>query len=465
MKEFIKNICVAFTAQGISLIASVILSLILPKFLSIEEYGYWQLFIFYIGYSGFFHLGLNDGVYLRIGGKEYKKLNFEELNGELKVGLAFQFILVFFIIALALKTNISPERKSVVLFTAIYLLINNFAMYIGYIFQATNRTSKYSFSIIIEKLVVILLFALIIITNNLSFYIFVIAYIIAKLISLFYCILAGKEIIRPRNNLSFHALKRWGSDTRVGIKLMIANISSMLILGNGRFWIDKIWGIEAFGKISFSLSLTNFFLLFIQQISMVLFPFLRKTEKQDTKKIYLLCNYSMKLLFPLFFILYIPIYQILLRWLPQYKESLEYLIILLPICVFDGKMQLIYNTYFKVLHKENILMKYNIAAMAISLVLNVIGCFILHSFNFIIISMVFSIIIRSILSGRYLNKNIEVKINFVEEIVLVVLLITGIVCLNTVYSLLWCIISTIIYFYRNKKQLKELNGIFKLWKK
>lgn len=198
---------------------------------------------------------------------------------------------------------------------------------------------------------------------------------------------------------------------------------------------------------------------------MVLFPFLRKTEKQDTKKIYLLCNYSMKLLFPLFFILYIPIYQILLRWLPQYKESLEYLIILLPICVFDGKMQLIYNTYFKVLHKENILMKYNIAAMAISLVLNVIGCFILHSFNFIIISMVFSIIIRSILSGRYLNKNIEVKINFVEEIVLVVLLITGIVCLNTVYSLLWCIISTIIYFYRNKKQLKELNGIFKLWKK
>ena len=51
MKEFIKNICVAFTAQGISLIASVILSLILPKFLSIEEYGYWQLFIFYIGYK------------------------------------------------------------------------------------------------------------------------------------------------------------------------------------------------------------------------------------------------------------------------------------------------------------------------------------------------------------------------------------------------------------------------------
>lgn len=465
MKDFIKNICMAFTAQGISLLASVLLSLILPKFLSIEDYGYWQLFIFYIGYSGFFHLGLNDGVYLRIGGKEYHKLKFEELNGELKVGLIFQAILAAAIIALSLGAGISIERKAVILFTAIYLLVNNFAMYIGYIFQATNRTSKYSFSIIIEKLIVIFLFALLIITNHLSFYIFAAAYIIAKIVSLLYCIWRGSEVVRHRKNLSFHSVRIWWNDTRVGIKLMIANISSMLILGNGRFWIDKIWGIEAFGKISFSLSLTNFFLLFIQQISMVLFPFLRRTEKQDTKKIYILCNDSMKLIFPVFFILYIPIYQILLRWLPQYRESLEYLIILLPICVFDGKMQLIYNTYFKVLHKENILMKYNIAAMLTSLVLNMIGGLLLHSFNFIIISMVFSIVMRCILSGRYLNSTIGVKINYIEEIFLVLLLIVGIICLNTIYSLIWCMFFFMIHLLINKRQIKELNGAFKVLRK
>lgn len=73
MKEksaFIKNILYAFLAQGIALFLSVLMSLIVPKILGVEQYSYWQLFIFYTGYVGFFHFGLNDGVYLRLGGQK-----------------------------------------------------------------------------------------------------------------------------------------------------------------------------------------------------------------------------------------------------------------------------------------------------------------------------------------------------------------------------------------------------------
>lgn len=59
-----RNTMIAFAAQFISLSVSVVMSLLVPKIVGVADYGYWQLFMFYTTYSGFFHLGLNDGVYL-----------------------------------------------------------------------------------------------------------------------------------------------------------------------------------------------------------------------------------------------------------------------------------------------------------------------------------------------------------------------------------------------------------------
>ena len=61
--KFFSNLVVAFFAQLISLILSCITSLILPKVFSTMSFSYWQLFIFYTTYVGFFHFGLNDGIY------------------------------------------------------------------------------------------------------------------------------------------------------------------------------------------------------------------------------------------------------------------------------------------------------------------------------------------------------------------------------------------------------------------
>ena len=68
-KLLLKNTIVAFSAQGISLFVSAIMSLVVPKILGLASYGYWQLFVFYASYSGFFHFGLNDGIYLIEGGE------------------------------------------------------------------------------------------------------------------------------------------------------------------------------------------------------------------------------------------------------------------------------------------------------------------------------------------------------------------------------------------------------------
>ena len=45
------------------------------KLLLVEDYGKWQLFLFYFSYLGFLHFGWEDGIYLRYAGKSYDELS------------------------------------------------------------------------------------------------------------------------------------------------------------------------------------------------------------------------------------------------------------------------------------------------------------------------------------------------------------------------------------------------------
>ena len=63
---FAKDASFAVMSQLISLLSGLVLSFILPKYISVANYGYWQLFILYTGYVGFLHFGFNDGLYLNL---------------------------------------------------------------------------------------------------------------------------------------------------------------------------------------------------------------------------------------------------------------------------------------------------------------------------------------------------------------------------------------------------------------
>ena len=54
-KSILENITYTFIANIFTMLISVIMTLILPKFLGVTEYSYYQLYIFFISYVGFFH--------------------------------------------------------------------------------------------------------------------------------------------------------------------------------------------------------------------------------------------------------------------------------------------------------------------------------------------------------------------------------------------------------------------------
>lgn len=300
-RRILRNIIYAFAAQGISLLLSILTSLILPKFFDKANYGYWSLFLFYTGYTGFFHFGLNDGVYLKIGGTEYEDMDKKLLGGQFWFGALFQSVIAIGIVLWAVLSGNGVDTEFVFIMTAVYMLLYNLTLYLGCVFQAANETRLYSLSVMIDKIVFMVSILALFIVKSSDYKTYVWLYMSAKLCAMLYCVYKGREIVFA-GRMAFGTVAREALDSiRIGINLTIANIAGNLILGGGRFIIDRYWGIEDFGEVSFSLTLTNFFLLFVSQISMVLFPALRQIDEKRQKSLFEMSKHVLNVMLPIVF--------------------------------------------------------------------------------------------------------------------------------------------------------------------
>lgn len=441
---FVNNLIYAFAAQGASLLLSVLMSLVVPKILGLEEFSFWQLFIFYSTYVGFSHFGLADGIYLRYGGAHYEELDKSLLGSQFWLMVLWQMLLAVMLISLSLLFISDSRRVFVLSCTAVFMVLNNSAWFLGCIFQAVNDTKLFSLSVLIDKFFFIIAVLLLIFIRPDNFKVFVTLFVVSKTTALAYCCVKGREIIFASLIPFNDAVKAAMGNIGIGINLMFANIASMLIIGGGRFIVDARWGIRAFGKFSFAVSLTMFFLQFISQVAMVLFPALRRNTRDEQVKIYVLSRHLLSCLLCGVLLAYIPVKMLLNWWLPQYAESFSYLAILLPLCVFDGKMQMLGNTYLKVLRKERALLKINVAAMAASLALSVLGAYVVKDIYFIVFAMLFAIAFRSCIAERYLARlmNLDMGLTFAAECALS---ITFIVAVNLLPSYLSLYVYASVY--------------------
>lgn len=454
-----KNVFYAFSAQGTQFLLSCLMALIVPKILGVEQFGYWQLFIFYIQYGGFMHLGLIDGIYLKEGGKSYGDLQYENFASQFVKLIVFVSLIMvpFFVIGI---NEDDSNRRYVVLASCLYVLIRNLVSYFSYLFQATNRIRDYSWGQMSFTLTFILgLFVFVILDINNSFRPYVVAYVLCELFALLYFIKNNIEIVK---RFSFSLLTKYLKETwdyiKIGIILMLANITGMLIVGIGRYAIDKEWGVVVFGIVSLSLMYVNFFLLFLSQVSMVLFPQLRRYRPEKVVAFYGKYRTILFLLVPTFLLFIIPFVFLIKVWLPSYSDAIEYMIYLLPIIVFEGKMQLLFITLFKVYNDVKNLLFCNVVALLTIVVLLVISIQVFDSVVAVALSMLISICIRSLIAEFFISRKLD-KPMFrycFPELFAVGVFIWGIVCLGYTIGCIIYISFYICYLFFYKGLLREL---------
>lgn len=399
----------AFVAQGFALCVSFIMSFFVPKILGTQEFGYWQLFIFYSNYVSLLQFGLNDGIYLIYGGRTRDELDLPTIRAVFRANLLFQLLVAAVIMVCAVCLIDNQSRMQVLIATGLYAFLFNVTYFIGFLFQATNEVKKYSVSQVIDRLFFLIVLVFLIVVRVDSFVPYVAAFLFGRCVAFGYAIIAGRDFIwgpRAREGVMKECLR----DMRVGIKLTFANMASLLVLGIFRFVVDAQWSIEVFGQFSLALTLVSFFLTFISQISMVLFPTLRRVRKEDLAHFFQSVSGLLAAIMPIAYIIYTPMAIVLSYWLTAYGDALRYFALLLPICVFDSRMSILGTTILKVARKETFLLVLNCATVLLSFILALVGAVILHDLRAMCLFAVVSVAARALVAEVSLSKNLGLPI-------------------------------------------------------
>jgi O-antigen/teichoic acid export membrane protein len=455
-----RNIVYAVVAQGVSLVSSVMMSLLVPKILGIEDYAYWQLFVLYSEYVGLALFGVHDGINLRLGGAHIEEIDWRRVKAEFEIVLCSQLAIGGIAASIVLFSGDDGSRSIVLLLVLIYGLVLNPASFLFYILRAANLPNIYSTgSLISGALWIVLLFALIVL-RPVGFWTYIICYIVSQACSSVYCYLHFLEPFRCKRDSLRGALNDIKLDCSAGLKVTVAYYAGALVVGGCRMIVDARWGIEAFGKFSLSVSLVNFLLAFMAQVSMIIFPIVRRMDAGSRAKTYGLLRGSLAAILPLIYVVYYPGCWLLGLWLPEYADSLSYLAIILPVCIFDCKMQLLINTYLKTLRKENALLWLNVATLAVSILLDLICAFALNDLILTAVAMTVAIALRSLISEIYLGRFLDV-LNWrmlISELVLAAWFMMSAYILS---SFIMTLGGVIAFYIVNHEDISEFLGFIK----
>ncbi|HEM3044834.1 TPA: hypothetical protein U0819_001679 [Streptococcus suis] len=449
MKKLLLNSSYAITSNLLSLLVSTLVILILPKLIGVEEYAYWQLYLFYTSYVGFAHLGWIDGIYLKYGGEEYERLDKQKFFSQFIAYSLFQTIIAILIFVVGNSIDVGTNKEFIFNMLSLTLLATNLRFFVIYLLQTTNLIKESARIMILDRVLYICLLLGLIVGGIYSYKLMIVVDVIGRFISLFYGIYLCRDIIVHKLTFFKLDISEVIDNIKVGSNLMLSNVASMLVIGTVRLGIEKRWDVATFGKISLTLSISNLIMTFINAVGIVIFPMLKRTEKSELPELYVKIR---TLLMPVllgFLLLFFPLRTVLMIWLPKYADSLLYMALIFPISVFEGKMALLINTYLKAFRMERTILFVNLLSMLLSVLLTIVTTFIFPNLILATLSITFLLFFRCFLAEMLLAKSLEISValDALIEAIIAVIFIFAAWALPSLAGFLVYLVIYIIYMW------------------
>ncbi len=418
MNKISKRIGYALFANIINALATLVISFAIPKIVSVEEYGLFQVYFFYVSYVGFFHFGLCDGILLREGGNQYSKLNFNGYHTQFRLLVIVDISIAAFLSLIACFWAGSTTYVYIYVMVALNIVVLCAQTFFLYILQSTNRIKEYAAVTVTYRLFFIAAVLLLILLGGVNMYWLILFDFAGKVVSLFMGVYWCKEVLKSPPAPFISVKSEMKENVLAGSQLLLANISGLLCSGIVKIGIQYNWSIEEYAKVSLAITISHVFLTVVNAVSLVAYPVLRNTDKDNLKEIFPRLRDGLVYFLSLCLIFYYPVKEILSIWLPKYQDSLRYLAIIFPLCIYATKTSMIINTYQKVLRMEKEILRSNFIGIIVSLITTVISVNIIGSIELAMISIVFTAIIRMLYSEYKLYKILRHRIvgNAIEEI-------------------------------------------------
>lgn len=462
-KQGLKSIGYVFFSNFISFVISALITFIVPKKLGVDSYGYFQLYLFYSNYTGFLHFGWADGIFLRYGGEYYNKLNKRVFSGQIRLYCLIELIFSVVVVMYGCQFIVPQERKLVVILTGVSIFLSLSRTLLLYILQCTNRIKEYSIMTMTEKVAYVITVAIVLLVGATTFFPIGCADLIGKAFALGFGLYQCRALLLEKPIAFSGSLQEAKENIAVGCKLMFATLASMLIIGLVRLSIENQWDVATFGKVSLTMSVSNLLMLFIRAVALVMFPMLRRTDESKLSGIY--SKMRTCLMIPLLgmLVFYYPAKAILSAWLPQYADSLIYMALLFPMCVFESKMSMLIETYMKTLRKEKWLLIVNLTTVGLSVACTGITVYWLHNLDLAVVSIVVLLAFRCVLAETLLSRAIEidVKKDIACELALTAIFISASWLIGGVAGLAVYLAAYVVYLFIKRKSIVDMAAMVK----
>lgn len=453
IKKIFKNFSLTIISNLSTTLISIMVIFIVPKLIGKYEYGLFQIFLFYISYAGLIQFGWLDGIYLRYGGEYYQNLDVAKFKGQFILYLISQIITVC-LVTLITGFTVNRNYYFIIFSLAIGVLATNLKTFYQFILQLTNRIPEFVISNLVASFVYVGLMLFGILIKHDNYQLFIISNVMGQVLAMIYVFYVCRNLLFTRRK-ALYSLKEVFSNMYVGIKISFASLASMLVLGIVRMGIQTQWSIETFGQVSLVLSICNLLMVFINAASLVIYPFLKRLKSVNVGLLYeSIENLVMPVLLTLLLIYY-PLNLVINAWLPNYSRAVIYMSYLFPIGLYQGKFEILTNTFFKAWRMENQLLASNCVALVLSAVLTYITAFLLHDLDLTVLTVMIALIIRSLTSEIYAKKmlqNHSLKF-FLSETMMVVLFMLVNTLSNIYLSSLMYFSIVLIYLVINKRKI------------
>lgn len=349
LQAFSSDVLIYSFGQAVLLIFGFIQSLIIPKYLSTTDYGYWQLFLLYTTYVGILHLGFLDGILVRWAGKDLQVLKEE-------IPTAFSFILLEQIvivgILLMIIELIDIPSKKIALAILANAIITNLLTFFLFMAQATKRFKLVTAVNIGKGLLFIVFILLIFFSGHFTYFSIMLAILATGAILLFLF------VFRTRDCLSYHSTKRkyliqYGKENiGIGIFVLLGNFTALIFTTIDRLTVGAFFPITQFAVYTFALSMGSLTTAFLQAIAQVFFPYISSSSTETRTKAYSLLKPTLVIFWAAILAAYFPFSVWIRHYLPHYADSLTLIAILLCTIGFSGQINILHANFFKIYRKQ-----------------------------------------------------------------------------------------------------------------
>lgn len=280
-RKLLKGILQILSANILNLFFGIGTALILPKYLPVEAYSQIKTYQLYISYTAIFHLGYNDGMILKYGGRKIESLNLGELQKDLSTVRIFQIMVTF----LCMQVGFSIKDTALFL-AACTILPINMITYFKNLYQAVGKFEKYSsilnWTTILTFMINIVLVGVL---RTEQFVLYLIGYVFLNLwiwirLEIRFCRTLHLKFVG--REFSINNLKENISN---GCLLLTANLASILLTGIDRFFVKGLLPAADFAKYAFVASMENLLNVVVTPVSISLYNyFCINHEKKDLRE-------------------------------------------------------------------------------------------------------------------------------------------------------------------------------------